>query len=83
MLNKNARLEEMYQRGFRPAHALWVDTYNKQFGVGVVYTIQAGKSLSCNASPASVSVVGIPQPSLLATMDGQDSMMRTGNTRLF
>lgn len=44
MLNKNARLEEMYQRGFRPAHALWVDTYNKRFGVGVVYTIQTGVS---------------------------------------
>ena len=44
MLNKNARLEQMYQRGFRPAHALWGDTYNKQFGVGVVYTIQTGVS---------------------------------------
>ena len=44
MLYKNARLEQMYQRGFRPAHALYVDTYNKQFGVDVVYTIQAGVS---------------------------------------
>lgn len=44
MLNKNARLEQMYQRGFRPAHALWIDTYNQQFGRGVVYTIQAGVS---------------------------------------
>nr|DAI09650.1 MAG TPA: hypothetical protein [Caudoviricetes sp.] len=32
MLKKNARLELMYKRGFRPSHALWVDTYNKQFG---------------------------------------------------
>lgn len=38
MLKKNARLERMYQRGFRPAHALWVDTYNKQFG-GVLFTL--------------------------------------------
>ena len=28
----------MYQRGFRPSHALWVDTYNKQFGGGIIYT---------------------------------------------
>ena len=32
MLKKNARLEIMYQRGFRPSHAIWIDTYNKQFG---------------------------------------------------
>lgn len=32
MLKKNVRLELMYKRGFRPSHALWVDTYNKQFG---------------------------------------------------
>lgn len=29
MLKKNARLEIMYQRGFRPSHAVWIDTYNK------------------------------------------------------
>ena len=34
MLKKNARLEIMYQRGFRPSHAVWIDTYNKQFGGG-------------------------------------------------
>lgn len=44
MLKKNARLEIMYQRGFRPAHALWIDTYNKQFGGGIIYTILAGVS---------------------------------------
>ena len=44
MLKKNARLERMYQLGFRPSHALWVDTYNKQFGVGIIYTILAGVS---------------------------------------
>lgn len=32
MLKKNVRLEIMYQRGFRPSHAVWIDTYNKQFG---------------------------------------------------
>lgn len=32
MLNKNVRLEIMYKRGFRPSHAVWIDTYNKQFG---------------------------------------------------
>lgn len=44
MLEKNARLEFMYKRGFRPSHALWVDTYNKQCGKGVIYTILAGIS---------------------------------------
>ena len=44
MLNKNARLEMMYQRGFRPSHAQWIDTYNKYFGRGIIYTIQAGVS---------------------------------------
>ena len=44
MLRKNARLEQMYQRGFRPSHALWVDTYNKQYGGGIIYTILAGVS---------------------------------------
>ncbi len=44
MLKKNARLERMYADGFRPRHALWVDTYNRQFGGGVVYTILAGVS---------------------------------------
>ena len=44
MLKKNARLETMYQRGFRPSHAVWIDTYNKQFGAGIIYTIQAGVS---------------------------------------
>ena len=41
---KNVRLELMYKRGFRPSHALWVDTYNKQFGGGIIYTILAGVS---------------------------------------
>ena len=40
MLKKNARLEIMYQHGFRPSHAVWIDTYNKQFGGGIIYTIQ-------------------------------------------
>ena len=44
MLKKNARLEIMYQHGFRPSHAVWIDTYNKQFGRGVIYTIQSGVS---------------------------------------
>lgn len=45
MLKKNVRLELMYKRGFRPSHALWVDTYNKQFGGGgIIYTILAGVS---------------------------------------
>ena len=44
MLKKNVRLELMYKRGFRPSHALWVDTYNKQFGQGIIYTILAGVS---------------------------------------
>lgn len=44
MLNKNARLEIMCQRGFRPSHAQWIDTYNKYFGRGIIYTIQAGVS---------------------------------------
>ena len=44
MLNKNARLEIMYKRGFRPSNAVWIDTYNKQFGSGIIYTIQVGVS---------------------------------------
>ena len=44
MLKKNARLEIMFQRGFLPSHAVWIDTYNKQFGAGVICTIQAGVS---------------------------------------
>ena len=44
MLKKNARLEIMYQRGFRLSHAVWIDTYNKQFGGSIIYTIQAGVS---------------------------------------
>ena len=44
MLKTNARLEIMYKRGFRPSHAVWIDTYNKQFGAGIIYTIQAGVS---------------------------------------
>ena len=44
MLKKNARLERMYQRGFRPSHALWVDTYNKQYGKDIIYTVLAGIS---------------------------------------
>ena len=43
-LKKNARLERMYQRGFRPSHALWIDTYNKQYGKDVIYTVLAGIS---------------------------------------
>ena len=34
----------MYQRGFRPSHALWVDTYNKQYGKDIIYTVLAGIS---------------------------------------
>lgn len=41
MLNKNARLEIMYQRGSRPSHAVWIDTYNKQLWRGIIHTIQA------------------------------------------
>lgn len=44
MLKKNARLERMYQRGFRPSHACWIDTYNKQSGKGIIYTVLAGIS---------------------------------------
>ena len=44
MLKKNARLEIMYQRGFRPSHAVWIDTYNKQFGEDIIYAIQSGVS---------------------------------------
>ncbi len=44
MLRKNARLERMYADGFRPAHAVWVDTYNRRSGTGVIYTILAGVS---------------------------------------
>ena len=44
MLKKNARLERMYQRGFRPHHAMWIDTYNKQYGKGIIYTVLAGIS---------------------------------------
>ena len=43
-LNKNARLEIMYQRGSRPSHAVWIDTYNKQLWMGIIHTIQAGVS---------------------------------------
>ena len=34
----------MFQRGFRPFHAVWIDTYNKQFGGGIIYTILSGVS---------------------------------------
>ena len=44
MLKKNARLERMYQRGFRPHHAMWIDTYNKQYGKDIIYTVLAGIS---------------------------------------
>lgn len=44
MLRKNARLEIMYHEGFRPDHAIWVDTYNRQYGGGNIYTILAGVS---------------------------------------
>ena len=44
MLKKNDRVEIMYQRGFRPSHAVWIDTYNKQVGDGIIYTIQSGVS---------------------------------------
>lgn len=44
MLKKNARLELMYKRGSRPFHALWVDTYNKLYGLDVIYTINTGVS---------------------------------------
>ena len=44
MLKKNARLEHMYAQGFRPQHGIWIDTYNRQFGEGIVYPILAGVS---------------------------------------
>ena len=44
MLKKNARLERMYQRGLRPHHAMWIDTYNKQYGKDIIYTVLAGIS---------------------------------------
>ena len=44
MLKKNARLEHMFAKGFRPRHGIWIDTYNRQFGEGIVYTILAGVS---------------------------------------
>ena len=44
MIKKNARLERMYQRGFRPHHAMWIDTYNKQYGKDIIYTVLAGIS---------------------------------------
>ena len=44
MLKKNARLEIIFQCGFRPSHAVWIDTYNKSFGESIIYTIQAGVS---------------------------------------
>lgn len=34
----------MYQRGFRPHHAMWIDTYNKQYGKDIIYTVLAGIS---------------------------------------
>ncbi len=44
MLRKNARLERMYADGFRPFHAVWVDTYNRKCGRDVIFTILAGVS---------------------------------------
>lgn len=44
MLQKNARLENMFRHGYRPRHAQWIDTYNQQFGGGIIYTILAGVS---------------------------------------
>lgn len=44
MLKKNARLERMYAEGFRPSYGIWIDTYNRQFGGGTVFTILAGVS---------------------------------------
>lgn len=65
MLRKNARLEQMYQRGFRPSHALWVDTYNKQYGEGIIYTILAGVS-SRNHYYVAVELWIVIVPSSLA-----------------
>lgn len=44
MLKKNARFERMVAKGFRPGHGIWIDTYNRQFGGGIIYTILAGVS---------------------------------------
>lgn len=44
MLKKNTKLELMFREGFRPDHAIWVDTYNRRYGGGNIYTIQAGVS---------------------------------------
>ena len=44
MLKKNARLELMYRDGFRPDHATWIDTYNRQYGGDNIFTILAGVS---------------------------------------
>ena len=44
MLKKNARFERMVAQGFRPGHGIWIDTYNRQFGGGIIYTILAGVS---------------------------------------
>ena len=65
MLKKNARLERMYQRGFRPSHALWVDTYNKQYGKDIIYTVLAGIS-SRNHYYVAVELWIVIVPSYLA-----------------
>ena len=65
MLKKNARLERMYQRGFRPSHALWVDTYNKQYGKDIIYTVLAGIS-SRNHYYVAVELWILIAPSSLA-----------------
>ena len=65
MLKKNARLERMYQRGFRPSHALWVDTYNKQYGKDIIYTVLAGIS-SRNHYYVAVELWIVIVPSSLA-----------------
>ena len=65
MLKKNARLERMYQRGFRPAHALWVDNYNKQYGKDIIYTVLAGIS-SRNHYYVAVELWIVIVPSYLA-----------------
>ena len=55
----------MYQRGFRPSHALWVDTYNKQYGKDIIYTVLAGIS-SRNHYYVAVELWIVIVPSYLA-----------------
>ena len=77
MLKKNARLERMYQRGFRPHHAMWIDTYNKQYGKDIIYTVLAGISsrnhyyvaveLWIIITPLSLALIAHPKTALSFT----------------